>query len=186
MDPGLATFGIVALDVTPSTELELPRVQGDVITCRTADVFTSEPSAKKLGHAMADERVWRARQLAAWVRAWIDAHEPHYVAAEAMSFPRGAHAITAISLAWGVIAAELDRRSIALVTAYPTAWRRFLVRGGREVDAHAEAVRRVPSFAAHGRRIKPPETQLHALDALGVACWSLSTDVAMLWQRSAR
>lgn len=163
LDPGLATFGLVAFDT-----------DGTRHRCVAADVFSSKPYTHRLGHEMADDRVRRCRELQRWLAPHL--REAAVVAAEAMSFPRGAHAITCISLAWGVLVSELEANALPLVTAFPTIWRKHLVRSGKEHAAHVEAVRRIPSFVPVARRIAPGALQVHALDALGVYAWSLSTN----------
>ena len=164
LDPGLATFGLVAIETN-----------GIEHRCRGVDVFTSEPHARQLNSAMADDRVRRTRELQRWLASWLDHVQPSAIAAESMSFPRGAHAIVSISLGWGVLCSELERRQLPLVCAFPTHWRKSLTRSGREEDSHIEAVRRVPSFAAIAGAI-PHALQAHALDALGVFCWGVTTD----------
>lgn len=164
MDPGLATFGAVAIDTN-----------GFDHVCRRADVFRSEPLARKLNAELADDRVRRARELTRWLSVWLDM-DPVAVAAEAMSFPRGAHAIVAISLAWGVIVSELERRDVPLVAALPFRWRKAITGTGNERDAWTAAVRVVPTFAAAAAHIARDD-QEHALDALGVFVWAVRTDM---------
>jgi len=166
-DPGLATFGAVLLFAAPDPD----RVRG----CLDADVFTSEPSPKKRRVTVADDRVRRARELWRWLDAFVGDRLVGVCAAEEMSFPRGARAIASIALGWGVLSAWLEDRRVPVVAAHPKTWRKALCRSGREDDAHGAAVDLVPTFA--GAHALSTSRVVHALDALGVACWSLSTDV---------
>lgn len=172
-DPGLATFGAVAIDTN-----------GYDHTCRRADVFRSESLARKMNSELADDRVRRVRELSRWMSVWLDM-DPVAVAAEAMSFPRGAHAIVAISLAWGVLVAELEHRQIPLVAALPFRWRKAINGTGNEADAWSTAVRAVPTFARCAEHIKRDD-QEHALDALGVFVWAVRTDMIRSALRGSR
>lgn len=174
IDPGLARFGAV-----------LVGTDGREHTCNAVDVFASEPRVSDFDIRLADDRVRRTRDLSAWLTAFVGDVRPRYVAAEAMSFPRGAQAIVAMSLAWGVVCRFLEARRLPMVSAMPGYWRTCLInersrrRGKvetavREARAHAVAVRAVPSFPRLARRLKD-EHQLHVLDALGVFVWSTQT-----------
>jgi Holliday junction resolvasome RuvABC endonuclease subunit len=168
LDPGLATFGACGLDL-PSREVA------------AASVFRSAPSPRKRAVAASDDRYRRARELAAWLEALLDTHRPSVLAAEAMSFPRSGVAIASMALAWGCMAAIADRRRLPLVQVAPQDWKRFVSgrkgtpddhlypmlyeRGGAEVEAELDAAR------------VPRSQHVHALDALGVALWSETTEV---------
>jgi hypothetical protein len=177
IDGGLATSGIVAV-----------RTDGASHRCVCAEVFTSDPLARKLDIELADDRVRRTRLLSRWLEGHLTRWSPTVVAAEGMSFPRGAHAIAAICLAWGALCDQLELRELPLVTAGPREWRAHLVAsaptrrrndtigGASERDAHREAVRRVPTFEDASKGISR-RRRVHALDALGVFAWSLSTNI---------
>lgn len=167
VDPGLATFGLVAV-----------RTDGRAHQCIRAAVFTSDPLAHKLGVEVADDRSRRTRELSRWLDGELTTLNPALVAAEAMSFPKGEHAIACICLGWGVLLDQVENRRLPIVAAGPQVWRRDVTPGGipNENKAHREAVRRVPSFADRARGI-PRRKQVHALDALGVFCWSLNTNM---------
>lgn len=166
IDGGLATSGLVVV-----------QTDGAAHRCVCADTFTSAPLAAKLDVELADDRVRRARALARWLEGHLTRWSPHVVAAEAMSFPRGAHAIAAICLAWGVLVDQLELRRLPIVTAGPKEWRKELAPPvGNERTAHRAAVRAVPSFADRASSISRRQ-QVHALDALGVFVWSLSTNI---------
>jgi Holliday junction resolvasome RuvABC endonuclease subunit len=188
LDPGLATFGIAVLDM----KIEQRTVVD--VQCVGCDTFVSsleDEHAEVIDFSTTLSRVRRSRELANWLGNWFNAMKPDMVAAEAMSFPRGAIPIAMISLAWGVICAQLEVDNLPLTSAFPSQWRTDLIgkpaaRGGtkaqrerrtqeREDASHAIAVARVPSFVPLARFIKPGR-QPHALDALGVGCWAIGTD----------
>lgn len=180
IDPGLARFGAVIV-----------RTDGVAHQALDARVFTSDLRAGAFDIALADDRVRRARELSRWLNTMSPPGRVDIVAAEAMSFPRGAHAITAMCLAWGVVASFLEDRRLSMVSAFPSYWRTCLIgkapviKGlskakrkemteARERAAHAKAVQIVPSAIPLIRRFDN-EHQLHALDSLGVFAWSLQT-----------
>lgn len=171
-DPGLATFGFVAVQTDGRREN----------FCSRADVFTSRPWYKE---NLADGRVRRSRELHRWFTAEIDRAKPELVAAEEMSFPPHAdNTRTMVSLAWGVVVSILEVRQIPLIATGPREWRAALVPGGGEKNSWREAVYRIPTFSDRSAHIKAAEME-HALDALGVACWAVGTrDVLELVRRS--
>lgn len=166
IDGGLRTGGMVALRVHPT----LPSGRNAPWSqCVSADAIELKPD-----HAMQvnEDRVRRTRLWSRWFRGHLDRWDPALLAVEALSFPRGADAIICVSLAWGVIASEVERRSLPLVTVGPKQWRLTLAPNGSEQDAHMAAIRAIPTFLKHGQAIVS-RLQLHALDALGVAEWAL-------------
>lgn len=174
IDPGLATFGAV----TCITDLAYHE-------CVDVDVFKSEPRTQKLGHPLAADRERRTGELFDWLEYVVVTQRPDVVAAEGMSFPRGANPIIMISLAWGVIISVTRARGLRVVSAMPMTWRKALVRSGAEKAAHREAIRRVPTFSRRGREISPSMI-LHARDALGVFAWSVSHPIVRSIIRGAR
>lgn len=159
-DGGLATFGAV-----------LVRVYGNgVVWCEAAWAFDNPKS----GTDVLEERRRRTRDLSRRLDDIVLHHSPDIVASEAMSFPRGAHAIAAICLAWGVVESVCLTRGVPLIAESPRAWRKALCPSGSERAAHRAALRKVPSFPEQVRRVRRG-MQTHAYDALGVACWALTT-----------
>lgn len=164
LDGGLATSGRVAI-VTDGSEHE----------CVGVDAWKA-PKGSTDDIAVQDERVDRTMRYVRWIEQ-MASWRPAAIAVERMSFPRGAHAIAAICLSWGVIASFVERHRIPLVVAGPLEWRRAITTdGGSEDAAHRSAIRTVPSFARRAQGIKG-EMHEHVLDALGVFCWSLRTSV---------
>lgn len=162
LDGGLATGGRVAI-ATDGYEHRCLHVQ--------AWSSPKAPNTKEIQR----ERIDRTRLLARWIEEIAD-WQPAVIACEELSFPRGAHAIAAVCLAWGVLASFVERYRIPLVTAGPMKWRRAITTdGGTEDAAHRAAVRIVPSFAPVAR-FTDRRMQEHVLDALGVFCWSLTTN----------
>lgn len=178
LDPGLRRFGALLV--------QTDGVRHDAFA---ADVFESEQRIADDDVRLCDDRVRRSRECARWLSWFTRGVDIRLVVAEAMSFPRGAHAIIAMSLAWGVVAAFLDDRGLDLESVAPSYWRSALTgerpkRGGtkaqrkertarRERMSHAEVVRAIPSIVPLVRRVQPAERQLHVLDAGGVYVWSL-------------
>jgi Holliday junction resolvasome RuvABC endonuclease subunit len=177
LDPGLASFGACAV------ELPGPVVVG-------ADVFRSAPSPRKRQVGASDDRYRRARELAAWLEALLDRWRPSVVAVEAMSFPRSGVAIASMALAWGCLAAVAHRRGLPLVQASPQDWKRHV--SGRKGAADADLY---PMLYERGgaevevdlvARGLPRSQHVHALDALGVALWSETTEVVRAGVAAAR
>jgi Holliday junction resolvasome RuvABC endonuclease subunit len=177
LDPGLASFGACAV--------ELPRcaVVG-------ADVFRSAPSPRKRQIGASDDRYRRARELAGWLEALADRWRPSVVAVEAMSFPRSSVAIASMALAWGCLAAVAHRRGLPVVQASPQDWKRHV--SGRKGTADADLY---PTLYERGgaeveadlvARGLPRSQHVHALDALGVALWSETTEVVRAGMAAAR
>lgn len=166
IDGGLATSGVAMTDLSPD----------GTGYCSLADVFTSEPRARKLNSELADDRVRRARSYAVWLNDVIRRCKPDVLAIEAMSFPKGMKTVIAISLGWGVISTLIEMWKLPFVTSAPWAWRRDLVPGGKEDDAHRAALKAIPSFADRVRGVSR-DLQVHAYDALGMAHWSRGTNL---------
>ncbi len=179
-DPGLATFG-----------LAIAQTDGYAHELAHADVFESEQRVDDFDIRLCDDRARRARELACWLRAAAAGRDVQLIAAEAMSFPRGANAIVCVSLAWGVLSAFAEWRGIPIISAMPSYWRSALLgerptrRGSkaqrkaatqrREDAAHAIAIAQVPNAARLIALRVRPALQPHVLDALGVFVWGTST-----------
>lgn len=177
IDGGLARLGAVRI-----------RTDGRRHEALDVGVFTSKPRFRDFDVRVADDRVRRCRELHAWLDRFCGI--PDVVVAETMGFARGTNAVVCMSLAWGVISCYLESHRLGLISATAGYWRTCLIGAPakklktkkerdaetrrREKLAHAAAVRSVPSFAPIARKL-PDEHQLHALDALGVFVWSLST-----------
>jgi hypothetical protein len=176
LDPGLARCGAVVADV----------IKGEAFV-RSVSVFTSEPRAKDFGIHVARDRSRRTRDFVRWLHTLgtFGAPRPVAIVAEAMSFPRGINAITALALAWGAVVSFSEERGIPIIDATPSWWRTELIGApskgrnrasieARERAAHAIVVQRIPTIIPHVRKL-PREHQLHVLDAGGVLAWSLDT-----------
>jgi Holliday junction resolvasome RuvABC endonuclease subunit len=164
-DPGLATFGLVGIET-----------DGFVHQCQFAEVFTSQKLVDTTSHFhLTNDRLRRTRELTRWFGGRLDDSRPTAFIAEAMSFPHSHNAVVMMSLAWGVIVAELERRSIPLISAQPFRWRQSLVESGDEAASWRAAIAMIPSFADRALHI-PRDLQEHALDGLGVLCWGVRTN----------
>lgn len=180
-DVGLGTCGFVLCQLGPGH-----------VTCVAADAFESKPYVNALDMRSCDDMVRRARELSRWLAQAFGSYDVQVVAAEALGYPRSAHAVACVSMAWGVLADQIEQRRLRLVTASASRVRTHLLgkpprRGGsrkeradraqlRESAAHAAAVKQVPSFVGVARRIQR-DLQVHALDALCVFAWASSTDL---------
>lgn len=162
MDPGLATFGIAVLQrAHRRTE------------CLHAEVFTSPCDSNR---PRSIDRTIRAQRLAKWLAERVDVYRPQKFAAEAMSFPRGAAAIASICLAWGVIAGESERRDLLLLEIRPDVWRDHLGATGSTTDEREAAAHRICESRVsrlRSRTLRYKSNAVHALDAAGVALWTL-------------
>jgi Holliday junction resolvasome RuvABC endonuclease subunit len=160
VDGGLATCGIVLVRV----------YYNDTPRCERAWAFENP----KMGADVNDERRRRTREL---VRAFdniVMEYNPDIIASEAMSFPRHRAAFVAISLAWGVVEAVSVLRDVPLIAEGPKELRKAICASGTEKAAHRAALRGIADFPRQARHI-PRRMQVHAYDALSVACWALAT-----------
>lgn len=183
LDPGLAKFGLVAVNTDCHKHVGVGY-----------EVFSTETYTRKYEHAAMGDLLRRAKLVDQWFGDQIDKYNPCAVAAEELSFPRDMRAGAMLAMAWGLIVSQLERRRLPLVCARPSEWRTALIGidtrpkakgerarrmriAQREQQAHAEAGNRVPGM---GRAIKATvkrELQEHVFDALGVFCWSVDTNV---------
>lgn len=110
LDPGFASCGWALVRLTPGAE-ELLAV----------GVIETEKSAKKRAVRSSDDNLRRARELASELDALIAGRGEQVacVAAESQSWPRSAGVTGKIGMAWGVIAALVQRYGLALVQASP-------------------------------------------------------------------
>jgi Holliday junction resolvasome RuvABC endonuclease subunit len=140
-DPGLANLGgaVVLLG---------ERAEGDQLL--ELPLLLTAKSDKKRGVMAADDDFRRARELAAGVAALFAKHGPgaqgsvKVMCAEAMSFVRSARTSAQIALAWGVLAAEVERRSLPVCQAGPQEVRRRfgLAKGAAKEEVHALLLQR--------------------------------------------
>ena len=161
IDPGLASFGAVLVECSGG--------QRRIVDART---FMSDASATRRGVAKADDRFRRARDLSLFLVETITETRPDLIACESMSFPRGAQAVAAIALSWGVIASATH--GFPVVCAQPKAWRKAIApKDATETAAHA-VVMSIAGASIIGELNKG--RRVHALDAAGVALWADNTD----------
>lgn len=180
MDPGLATFGLVAV-LTTGTEHKL------------LGHHTFESSKSDTGVTI--DMVRRAGEL----REFLDSKIRRYaarmdgdivgIAAEAISYPRGSRPIALISIAWGVISSVLaeHRMTARLVAGQPSAVRVAVAGGPRRAATSTKPQETKEEFRWRARtcaiarvedaRLMPQtgKRSAHAMDALVCAVWSLDT-----------
>lgn len=162
-DPGLATFGVAAIDVIDG--------QPSVVYTET---FTSKPGTKKTKMTKADDRLIRLRDLIRWYDAVIVSLKPDVVAAESFSPPRNAASAAIVAMAWGAMATIVEYHKLPFVHATPQEWRKTLSpRDPSEEAVHALIMK----IAANQLPAKKGDLP-HALDAAGVGLWAATTDIA--------
>lgn len=142
-DPGLANLGgaVVLLGERPEDDelLELP-------------LLLTEKSAKRRVVMAADDDFRRAREIAEGVADLFFRYAPgsggrgniKVVCAESMSFVRSARTSAQIALTWGVLAGEVQRRTLPVIQAGPQEIRRRfgLSKGAAKEEVHARLVKR--------------------------------------------
>jgi crossover junction endodeoxyribonuclease RuvC len=116
LDPGFASLGYAVVELLP-----LPAAGERVVDM---GVIRTQKSDAKRNTLAADDNIRRAREIFRELRDLIKRHATqgdHLVAvcAEAMSFPRNASAASKVALAWGVVAAILERAGLPLAQASP-------------------------------------------------------------------
>jgi crossover junction endodeoxyribonuclease RuvC len=162
LDPGLASFGWAVADL---------EVSGLAVV--DVGVFCTVKSARKHGVLAADDGVRRARELGLRLAGLLDRHRPAVVCAEAMSHPRHASSAGKLAMAWGVVAAELERRGLPLAMESPQGIKKALTgaRDASKEDVGAALLARWPGLAVLLAPL-PKGLHEHAQDALAaiVAC----------------
>jgi Holliday junction resolvasome RuvABC endonuclease subunit len=182
VDPGLATFGMVA-----------GAVEAGRIACGTyLGMFTSDTYTGKYKADSMDDMRRRIAELDKWLGEQLDKAAPRVVAAEEMAFLRDARSSAMLAAAWAILISHCERRRIPIVAARATSWRTYLIgpdtkpKGKtkaerkkrieeREVASHKEAARRAPALARTIDQSVAAAHRRHVRDALGVLCWSVST-----------
>jgi Holliday junction resolvasome RuvABC endonuclease subunit len=167
IDGGLAKLGMATIDID----------HHGTVAALGCDWFESEPLAKKMQIEAAHDYMRRGRDLAKWLGNRLDVYRPNIVALESISFTKSYKAALAMGLGVGVIAAELERRSLPVVGTLPKVIRTSLHASGKEEAAHREAKTRCSGLLAALQNVKPSMV-VHVLDALCVALWGGSTNVA--------
>lgn len=98
LDPGYASFGWVVVGVGTDGGL----------TCLDAGVIRTKPEVKP--KYVDDLR--RIDLIATQLRCIKATHQPTFIAAESMSWPRFTRAVQAIAFAWGAIGSVFDSRMV--------------------------------------------------------------------------
>lgn len=159
-DPGLATFGAVIVDVGAMRVIKI-------------DVWSCPASPKK--KRPKGERMFRTRELANWLVAFIAGTRINVCATESLAGSAGVNVAMNVALGFGVLSGALAGMDIPSIAAGPREWRGFLVANCDEDQAHEIALTRfdayrVPLLCEIEEKLEP-----HALDALGVAAWAAQT-----------
>lgn len=167
IDGGLAKLGLAVIDVD----------RYGTIAALGCDAFESEPLAKKMQIEAAHDYMRRARDLEKWLAYRLDVYRPAIVALESISFTKSYKAALAMGVGLGVVAAELERRKLPVVGTLPKVIRKHLHPSGKEERAHVAAKERCSALLEPLAKIKSSMV-VHVLDALCVALWGESTNVA--------
>lgn len=159
IDPGFASLGLAAVELPALSVAATPRVP-------RCWVERTEPSAKKRDVRASEDLVRRCRELAVALERAIAEWHPAVACAETMSWPRDQKAATRVALAWGIIAAVLERHGIPLVQASPQEVKKALC--GRK-DASKDDVQLAVENAVEAVTWPAQKTlHEHAADAIAV------------------
>lgn len=171
LDPGFASLGLAAVEL------------GDVVQVPRAWVERTEPSAKKRDVRQSEDLVRRCREITGCLERAIAEWHPAVACAETMSWPRDMKAATRIALAWGVVAAVLERHGIPLVQASPQEVKKHLC--GRK-DASKDDVMLAVEARVESVTWPPQKTLVeHAADAVAVVLTCADSDVVRAARRAA-
>ncbi len=155
IDPGFASLGLAAVDLDEHV-VRVPRCW----------VVRTEPSAKKRSVRQSEDLVRRCRELAVALERAIAEWRPAVACAETMSWPRDMKAATRIALAWGAVAAVLERHGIPLVQASPQEVKKALCgsksASKEDVQVAVESIVEAVTWPAQKTLVE------HAADAIAV------------------
>jgi crossover junction endodeoxyribonuclease RuvC len=170
IDPGFASLGFAAVEL--SAVVRVPRCW----------VERTEPSAKKRDVRQSEDLVRRCRELTVALERTIAEWHPAVACAETMSWPRDMKAATRVALAWGVIAAVLERHGIALVQASPQEVKKAMCgsKSASKEDVQLAVEERVEAVTW------PTQKTLveHAADAVAVVLTCADSDVVRAAMRA--
>jgi Holliday junction resolvasome RuvABC endonuclease subunit len=163
IDPGFATCGLAAVDVTPGAErvVEL-------------QVVRTEKSKRKLDVRASDDNVRRASELEAALSVCCSRHRP---VALACDWPRDATTSAKVGIAWGVVVAVAHRFAIPIVQASPQAQRRIKqALCGSKTATKDDVILAIEQRFPGVQWPEPPSLREHAADAAAavLACMDSS------------
>ncbi len=169
IDPGFASLGLAAVDL------------GNLVRVPRCWVERTEPSAKKRSVRQSEDLVRRCRELSLVLERAIAEWHPAVACAETMSWPRDMKAATRVALAWGVIAAVLERHRIPLVQASPQEVKKALCgsKSASKEDVQAAVEERVEAVTWPAQRTLIE----HAADAVAVVLTCADSDVVRAARR---
>jgi Holliday junction resolvasome RuvABC endonuclease subunit len=180
IDPGLATFGLTVVQLTPTEEV-----------VQAMHIKTTEKSPKKQNVKAADDTLRRSRELSEWlekvVGVWGD--QIKAICVEAMSWPRNSAAAVKVAMSWGVLSSLSARRSWPVVMATPAEIKLAVcgVKSASKQQVQDKLMERYPhseelqSF----RQTTAKTKQEHGFDALGSVVACLDSEVIRLARRFA-
>jgi len=113
-DPGLANFGIAAVDLT---------IDDDKAALFVTDwrVISTAKSSKKQAVFASDDTLRRAQEIGDAIAPWLANRSVMAICCEAFSAPRNASAAAKIAMAFGVLAEAARARGIPVIYASPQA-----------------------------------------------------------------
>lgn len=176
VDPGFASVGYAVVELFPSGE--------QVLETR---VFRTAKSDAKLNTLAADDTVRRTREIAKDLEQMLERlmncegdRRLVAICAEAMSYPRNAVVAAKMAMTWGVLAANAERRNLALVQASPQQVKKAVCgTGSASKDEVATALvtryREIPGIAELPRTLRE-----HAYDALAAVVCCLGSEVVRM------
>ena len=167
VDPGLATMGVVLMELFPDKEI-----------VRGATVFTTKPETKKRAVRASDDNVRRATYLYTQLSKRLDKYEVNAICIEAQSWPRNASASAKVGISWGVIIAAAAERGLPMLQASPQAIKKALTGSNQasKLDVQAAVLTLYP-----GMKLPKQKTlREHAADAVGAVVACFDSDVVKM------
>lgn len=167
IDPGLATMGWAAVQITPDGEHLL-----------ALGVLTTKKRGGQ-GVLVTDDLHRRGQEIARALGGIVERWLPHVVCAESISYPRSAVVSAQIGRAWGVLDALLEHRSLPLISSSPQAVKKACT--GRNDTSKADMLDALDErFSGRVRDlltgIRATTLHEHPVDAVGCVIAALHHD----------
>ena len=178
IDPGLASFGLAIVALTPTEEIVHELL-----------VKTTEPSSRKLNVLAADDTFSRARKLAELFEGHVNrmGESLHAICAESMSWPRSSTNATKTAISWGILASVAVRTKLPLVMATPMEIKTAVCNSktASKGEVQKALFKRYPDAAALKtfKKFVGKTKQEHGFDALGSVVACLDSEVIRLARR---
>jgi Holliday junction resolvasome RuvABC endonuclease subunit len=180
IDPGFASVGFALVQLEKAGTMRLLDI----------GVVRTQKSQKKQNTLASEDNVRRAREIAAWLEAYVQGLAPGWpslgrqvsaVCAESMSFPRQASVAAKMALSWGILAAVLEQHQLPLVQSSPQAVKKYLCGANslskKKVQILVQRVFPLPVLLKAGLDKVPMSQREHPIDALAVVLACQRSDV---------